>query len=96
MREWLWLMAGWNILTGVPDHEKGVATAMSLGGRGAKIARGLDLNTLSQPWGLAFLIQRLEADLGSEAQERQRFALTAYENQQRGRNTSFIDHVVNF
>jgi len=80
----------------MPDTEKGVATAMSLGGRGAKIARSIDFQILSQPWGLAFLIQRLEQDLGSEVQERQRYALDAYNNQSRGRNTSFVDHVVNY
>ena len=96
MREWLWLMCGWNLLTGMPDSEKGVATAMSLGGRGAKIARSIDFNVLSQPWGLAYLIQRLEQDLGTEAQERQRYAIEACNSLTRGRNTSYQDHVVNF
>ena len=64
----------------MPETEKGIATAMSLGGRGAKIARSIDLDTLGQPWGLAYLIQRLETDLGSEAQERQRAAIENYNN----------------
>ena len=93
MREWLWLMCGWNLLTGMPDTEKGVATAMSLGGRGAKIARSIDFNVLCQPWGLAYLIQKLEQDLGSEAQERQKFALEAYNNMQRGRNGAATRHI---
>ena len=80
----------------MPDTEKGVATAMSLGGRGAKIARTIDFNVLSQPWGLAYLIQRLEQDLEAEAQERQRHAMNAYNSLSRGRNTSYQDHVVNF
>jgi len=96
MRDWLWLMCGWNLLTGMPDSEKGVATAMSLGGRGAKIARAIDYNILQQPWGLAYLIQKLEQDLGSESQERQKYALEAYNNLQRSRNTSYQDHIVNF
>ena len=96
MKEWLWLLTGWNLITGMPDTEKGVATAMSVGGRAAKIARSLDFAMLSQPWGLAYLIQRLEADLGSEVQERQKAAIAQFNAYARGKGTSYIDHIVNF
>ena len=96
LRDYLWLLDAWNRITGMAQWEKGVTTAMSLGGKAARIARSIDLATLQQPWGLGYLVYRLECDLGSESQERQRAALDNFGNYQRGKGSSFIDHVMNF
>ena len=92
----MWLLSAWDRVTGMAQWEKGVTTAMSLGGKAARIARSIDLTTLSQPWGLGYLVYRLECDLGSESQERQRAALDNFTAYQRGKGASYIDHVMNF
>jgi hypothetical protein len=50
--------------------ERGVAVAMSLGGRAAVVAQQIPINVLSLPTGLAILLRRLDQDLGAESQDR--------------------------
>ena len=96
LREWLWSLAGWRRITGMPVEEQGISTALSVGGRAAKIARSLDWSWLGSPVGLPYLIYHLEIGLGSEVQERQVHAIDQYRGISRGKQTSFVDHILNF
>ena len=70
-REYLWQLQGWARLTGMPDEERGIAVALSLGGRAGRISRTFDHTQLGDAFGLSRLIQRLDAELGNELQDRQ-------------------------
>ena len=96
LREWLWSLAGWRRITGMPLDEQGISTALSVGGRAARIARSLDWGWLNTPVGLPYLIYHLEIGLGSEMQERQIHAIDVYRGLSRSKHTSFVDHILNF
>jgi hypothetical protein len=79
------------------DHsERGIATAMSLGGKARDIAQSIPQATLGQRNGLAILLGRLEAELGSELQDRQRAAGKSFERFQRQKQTSASEFVTVF
>ena len=80
----------------MPLDEQGISTALSVGGRAARIARSLDWNWLNSPVGLPYLIYHLEVGLGSEVQERQIHAIDVYRGLNRSKQTSFVDHILNF
>ena len=61
-------------MTGMSWEERGIATAMSVGGKAQRIAMAIPQAILGRRDGLAILLARLEADLGSEAQDRVRLA----------------------
>jgi hypothetical protein len=77
-------------------EERGIATAMSLGGKARDIAQDIPQAVLGQRNGLSVLLARLEGELGSELQDRQRFASRAFDRFQRGKQQSASDFVTQF
>ena len=77
-------------------EERGIATAMSLGGKARDIAQDIPQAVLGRRDGLSVLLARLEGELGSELQDRQRFASRAFDRFQRGKNQSASDFVTQF
>ena len=69
-REYLWTLSGWAKLTAMSHEDRGVAVAMSLGGRAGRIARSINQAVLSQVNGLHILLTKIAADLGAEMQDR--------------------------
>ena len=78
-RQWLWQLSGWNRITGMSAEEKGVAVALSLGGRAGRIAQAMPPALLNQRNGLHSLLIRLETELGSELQDRVRSAARQFQ-----------------
>jgi hypothetical protein len=76
--------------------ERGVAVAMSLGGRAGRIARSVPQAVLSQPNGLYILLNRLETYLGAELQDRVRNHARAFMRYRRPRGCSASDHILEF
>ena len=76
--------------------ERGVAVAMSLGGRAVRIARSVPQAVLSQPNGLYILLNRLETYLGAELQDRVRNHARAFMRYRRPRGCSASDHILEF
>ena len=95
-RAWLWQMAGWSRLTGMAWEERGIATAMSLGGKAQRIAMSIPQWVLGQRNGLSILLARLEADLGSEAQDRVRYAGKQFQRFRRPKGQNAADFIVTF
>ena len=79
-RQYLWTLAGWARLTALAHPDRGVAVAMSLGGRAGRIAQSIPHAVLSRVVGLHILLTRLEADLGAELQDRVRLAAREFQN----------------
>ena len=79
------------------DHsERGIATAMSLGGKARDIAQGIPQAILGTRQGLHILLTRLEAEMGSELQDRQRAAGKSFERYTRQKQTSASEFVTVF
>ena len=95
-RQWLWLLSGWARLTGMDHSERGIATAMSLGGKARDIAQGIPQAILGTRQGLHILLTRLEAEMGSELQDRQRAAGKSFERYTRQKQTSASEFVTVF
>jgi hypothetical protein len=95
-RQWLWLLAGWARITGMAHEERGIATAMSLGGRARDIGMDIPQSVLGRRDGLTILLQRLEGELGSELQDRQRQAGKAFDRYQRPKNLSASEYITTF
>ena len=95
-RTWLWQLAGWSRLTGMPWSDRGIAVAMSLGGSARDIAHEIPQATLGQPNGLQHLLQCLEAELGAELQDKQRLASKQFEQYKRGKSTNAAEFIMKF
>ena len=76
--------------------ERGIATAMSLGGKARDIAQGIPQAVLGTRQGLHVLLTRLEAEMGSELQDRQRSAGRAFEKYMRQKHVSAAEFVTVF
>ena len=92
-RTWLWQLAGWAELTAMPWHQRGTAVALSLGGSAQRIAMSLPRAALATRNGLALLLQRLEAELGSETQDLIRAAARRFRRYKRLRNQPIADFI---
>ena len=77
-------------------EERGIATAMSLGGKARDIAQAIPQHILGRRDGLSILLARLEGELGSELQDRQRFASRAFDRFQRGKQQAASEFVTQF
>jgi hypothetical protein len=86
----------WYTLTGMPLCERGVAVAMSLGGRAGKVARSIPQSQLSTPHGLGYLLWRVEHAIGNEAQDYARLEVRKFFRYKRPKGCHAIDHVMNF
>ena len=95
-REYVWVLEGWSKLTGMAATEKGVALALSLGGKAATIAQSIPQNVLSQTWGLPFLLWNLEQAFAQEEQELQRIHFDKLMRLGRAKGSSGRDHVTQF
>jgi hypothetical protein len=71
-------------------EDRGVAVAMSLGGKAARLAQMIPHNILSLPNGLHVLLTALETEFGAELQDRIRHASEDFEGfrRQRGQNAA--------
>ena len=76
--------------------DRGIAVAMSLGGRAGRIARSFPQAALSQPDGLFQLLTRIEQDLGSEYQDRVRAVQRDFSGYSRPRNMPASEYIVEF
>ena len=76
--------------------ERGIAVAMSLGGKAATIAQEIPVAILSLPQGLSILLRRLDADLGSELQDRVKESAKTFMRYRRPRGVSAAEHIVTF
>ena len=95
-KTWLWLLAGWSVLTSMAWEQRGTAVAMSLGGRAQRIAMGMPRAALLARNGLALLLQRLEAELGSEIQDKIKEAARRFKRYRRARNQPIADFISEF
>ena len=95
-RQFLWNLSGWSRLTSMSWEDRGVAVSLSLGGRAQRIAHTIPQAVLAQPNGLHILLQRLEADLGAELQDRVKHAMRAFMRYRRAKGVSASEHVVEF
>ena len=77
-------------------EDRGIAVAMSLGGRARDIAQDIPQVVLGQRNGMAILLARIEAELGSELQDRQRHAGRAFDKYLRPRNLSAAEYITQF
>ncbi len=68
---------------------------MSFGGRAGKVAQQIPHSARWTPWGLPYLISVIEFEIGNEAQDRTRLALTQFFNYSRPRSGTALDHVLN-
>ena len=93
-REWLWSLSGWARLTAMSHEDRGIAVAMSLGGRAGRLARTLPQHVLAQPQGLFWLLQRLESDLGAELQDRVRTANRDFRKYVRPKSMSASEFII--
>ena len=92
-RGWLWQLAGWSRLTGMPWEDRGTAVALSLGGRAGRIAQGLPHDWLGRRDGLFLLLQKIEQELGSELQDRVRNAGRQFLKFRRPRNMQAAEYI---
>ena len=76
--------------------DRGVAVAMSLGGRAGRIAQSIPHSVLSRNDGLWILLNRLESDLGSELQDRVRTAHREFQRFRRPRGMPAAEFVAEF
>ena len=83
-------------LTGMANDERGIAVAMSLGGKAGRLARGIPHGYLEYPNVLAYLIRQLEREFGTEVQDRVRHALRPFLQYRRPKGCSAMDHVNTF
>ena len=77
-------------------EERGIATAMSLGGKAQRIAMVIPQAVLAQRNGLSILLNRLEHDLGAEIQDRVRHAGKAFNSFKRPKGQNAAEFVVAF
>ena len=77
-------------------QERGVAVALSLGGKAQRIAESMDPNILNRPDGLYQLLRQLHYYLGAEAQDKQRHSYRAFERYRRNKGTSAAEHILEF
>jgi hypothetical protein len=95
-REYMWILDGWRRITGMPQSEQGVALALSVSGRAAPIAQSIAHDTLQQPWGLSYLIWRLEQCFGREEQDLQRSRFDNIKRLHRRKGESAKDFLIRF
>ena len=76
--------------------DRGVAVAMSLGGRAGRIAQSIPHNVLSRADGLFILLSRLEGDLGAELQDRVRMAAREFQKYRRPKGMNSSEFLVEF
>ena len=95
-RGWLWQLAGWSRLTGMPFEDRGTAVALSLGGRAGRIAQSLPHELLGRRDGLYLLLQKIETELGSELQDRVRSAGRLFMRFRRPRNMPAAEYISEF
>ena len=96
MRQWLWALSLWNMITAMEDRDKGVAVSLSLGGRAARIAESMNPAVLNRRDGLYQLLRQLHYYLGAEAQDKQRHAYKQFERYRRQRGASASEHILEF
>ena len=77
-------------------EERGIATAMSLGGKAQRVAMAIPQVVLAQRNGLSILLNRLEHDLGAEIQDRVRHAGRAFNRYHRPKGMNASEFVVQF
>jgi hypothetical protein len=92
----MWILDGWRRVTGMPQSEQGVALALSVSGRAAPIAQSIAHDTLQQPWGLSYLIWRLEQCFGREEQDLQRSRFDNIKRLHRRKGESAKDFLIRF
>ena len=71
--------------------EQGVALALSLGGRAATVAQHIPHEVLEKPYGLSYLIYRLEMAFAQEEQDVQQSRFNDLRRLQRRRGESGRD-----
>ena len=76
--------------------DRALAVSLSVGGRARTIAQSIPHHILAQPNGLQILIQRFEADLGSELQDRVRAAKRTFDGIRRHKGTNISEFLVIF
>ena len=96
MKAWFWQLAGWSVLTSMSFEERGVAVAMSLGGKARDIVQNIPIRVLQRRDGLNYLLRTLEAEMGAELQDRQRAAGKAFKAFIRQRAMPASDFVTTF
>ena len=93
-RQYLWQLQGWARLTAMSHSDRGVAVAMSLGGRAGRIAQSIPHSILSRNDGLWILLNRLEGDLGAELQDRIRNAAREFQKYRRPKGMNASEFII--
>ena len=96
MKQWCWQLSGWSVLTSMSFEERGVAVAMSLGGKAREIVQAIPIRILQRRDGLTYLLRVLEAEMGAELQDRQRAAGKSFKAFVRPRAMSAAEFVTTF
>ena len=77
-------------------QDRGLAVAMSLGGKAGKLAKSMPHDQLTQPGGLHLLLSRLEQEYGAELQDRVRHARSEFKSFSRQRGQNAVDYILEF
>ena len=80
----------------MPFEDRGTAVALSLGGRAGRIAQSLPHDLLGRRDGLYLLLQKIEAELGTELQDRVRSAGRLFMRFRRPRNMPASEYISEF
>ena len=95
-RQYLWTLSGWSRITGMTWEDRGIAVAMSLGGKAARLAQQIPQHVLSQPNGLHILLTTLEHEFGAELQDRIRSAAKDFKSFRRQRGQNATEYIADF
>ena len=87
---------GWNKLTGMAWNERGIAVALSLGGKAGRVAKSIPHEVLGREDGLYLLLQRIENEFGAELQDRVRTAHAEYSKFRRPRGMNASEYCTEF
>ena len=96
LKGWLWQLAAWSRLTSMGWSDRGLAVALSLGGKARELAQTIPHHVLALPTGLSVLLRRIESELGSELQDRTRGAAKVFLQYRRQKGQSSAEYIMQF
>ena len=76
--------------------DRGLAVALSLGGKARELAQTIPHHVLALPTGLSVLLRRIESELGSELQDRTRGAAKVFLGYRRQKGQSSAEYIMQF
>ena len=77
----------------MPHDQRGLAVALSLSGKAAKVARAFPHNLLADQFGLTRLIAALEREFASESQDLIRHHLRTFTRFTRNKGTNLAEYI---